>query len=59
MHILFFRVRSDDILITSKRDTEHLSNLNKILNVIQTNGYGLKLHKFVFMADEVIRLNSK
>lgn len=58
-HIPFVKVRSDDILISGKNDSEHLNNLNEVLKVIKQNGLRLKLEKCKFMANEVIYLGFK
>ena len=54
VHIPF--VRSGDILISGKKDKDHLENLGQVMGIIQENGLRLKFWKYVFMADKVIYL---
>ena len=57
--ILYVKVRSDDILISTKNDIEHFNNLWNVLKIIYDNGLRLKLQKCVFMQDEVVYLRFK
>ena len=46
-------VRVDDILITGRTDEEHIQNLEKVLNKLQSKGLKLKESKIQFMMNEV------
>ena len=49
----------DDILITSKADQEHLTNLSAVLQKVATAGMKLKPEKCLFMVHEVEYLGHK
>ena len=49
-------VRVDDILISSKDDSEHLKNLATVLKIIENAGLRLKKSKCKFLANEVTYL---
>ena len=55
-HVPFTVVRMDDILITGRNDTEHLSIVEQVLHILQEYGLRLKKEKCIFMASEVIYL---
>ena len=55
-HVPFTVVKMDDILITGRNDTEHLSILEQVLHILQEYGLRLKKEKCIFMASEVIYL---
>ena len=46
-------VRVDDILITGRTDTEHVQNLEMVLNKLQEKGLKLQKDKVRFMLSEV------
>ena len=46
-------VRVDDILITGRTDEEHVENLEKVLQKLQSKGLKLKESKIQFMMNEV------
>ena len=43
--IPFIKVRSDDILVSGRNDTEHFETLERVLKVVHDNGLRLKLKK--------------
>ncbi len=43
----------DDILITGKTEQEHLQNLEKVLSILEDEGFTLKEEKCEFLTDEV------
>lgn len=45
--------RVDDILISGKNDSEHLSNLNEVLSRLDNGGLRLKMEKCKFMKTSV------
>ena len=47
--IPFVKVRSDDILVSSKNNQDHFDNLKQVLKVIKANGLRLRLKKCNFM----------
>ena len=49
----------DDILVTGKTDEEHLVNLEKVLQQMETHGLRLNKSKCTFMAPEVVYLGHK
>ena len=49
----------DDILVTGKTDEEHLVNLEKVLQRMETHGLRLNKNKCTFMAPEVVYLGHK
>ena len=51
--IPFTKVRVDDILISGRNDTEHLSNLRAVLTKLKEAGLNLCMSKCKFMQDEV------
>ena len=53
------KVRSDDILVSGRNDTEHFETLERVLKVIHDNGFRLKLKKCAFLQDEVVYLGFK
>ena len=55
-HIPFTSVCVDDILVSGCSDSEHLSNLKAVLQVIEDCGLRLKRWKCVFMTPEVTYL---
>ena len=57
--IAFAKVRSDDILVSGRNNTEHFETLERVLKVIHNNGLCLKLKKCVFLQDEVVYLGFK
>ena len=57
--IPFVKVRSDDILVSSKNNQDHFDNLKQVLKVIKANGLRLRLKKCNFMQNEVIYLGYK
>ena len=40
--ISFVKVRSDDILVSGRNDTEHFETLERVLKVVHDNGLRLK-----------------
>ena len=49
-------VRVDDILVTGCNEEEHFANLEKVLEVLRSNGLTLKMNKCAFLAPEVVYL---
>ena len=45
-------VRADDVVITGKRDTEHLQNLETVLTRLQERGFKLKRSKMQIILSE-------
>uniref|UniRef100_H3AQ55 Gypsy retrotransposon integrase-like protein 1 n=1 Tax=Latimeria chalumnae TaxID=7897 RepID=H3AQ55_LATCH len=52
-------IQIDDILITGKDDTEHLKNLEAVLQKLSTAGLRFRLDKCCFFAPEVVYLGYK
>ena len=54
--IPFVKVRSDDILISTRNDVKHLENLKLVLSILKSHGLRLKLRKSVFWQPKVTYL---
>ena len=57
--IAFAKVRSDDILVSGRNNTEHFETLERVLKVVHNNGLHLILKKCIFLQDEVVYLGFK